>query len=88
MIPLVQGDFQTLLDETPPSRGYAFLGFLLNVVGKKWNFALAERSNDSYQRYCQLNEHSTLSTQFAWRESIELSGMTQCAPHVQSATSG
>jgi len=38
--------------------------------------------------YCQLNENSTVSTQFPWRESIDLSGITPCAPHVQSAISG
>jgi len=35
--------------------------------------------------YCQLNENSTLSTPFAWREPIDLLGITLCAPHVQSA---
>jgi len=43
---------------------------------------------ETLQGYCRLNENSTLRTPFAWRESIDLSGMTRCAPQVQSAKSG
>ena len=39
-------------------------------------------------RYCQLKENSTLSIQFAWRESIDLSRIMLCAPHVRTAKSG
>ena len=38
--------------------------------------------------YYQLKEDPILNTQFVWRESISLSGITLYAPHVQSAKSG
>jgi len=37
------------------------------------------------QRYCQLNEDPTLNTPFAWRESIDLSGIRVVAPRVDGA---
>ena len=37
---------------------------------------------------CQPNENSTLSTQFTWRESIELAGVALCAPCVDGAKFG
>jgi IS30 family transposase len=37
--------------------------------------------------YCQLKENSTLNRQIAWRQFLDLAGITLCTPHVQLATS-
>ncbi len=42
----------------------------------------------TFYRYCQLNENSTLSTQFASRESIDLSGIRVVAPRLDGAQFG